>query len=92
MKQLMEMKAQADRIKKELDNATVEADAGLGIRIIISGSQNFRSFEIDEALVRSGDKAGLQKALLKSANEAIRRSQQLAAQKMKDVMPGFPGG
>ncbi len=89
MKDLMEMKKQADHIKKELDASTVEVNEVSGVKIVISGSQNFRSLEIDEALVNAGDKGKLEADLLRSVNAAIRQSQDLAAQKMKTVMPGF---
>ena len=89
MKDLMEMKKQADRIKKELDASTVEVNEVRGVKIVVSGSQNFRSLEIDETLVNAGDKGKLEADLLRSVNAAIRQSQSLAAQKMKAVMPGF---
>ncbi|HQP10090.1 MAG TPA: YbaB/EbfC family nucleoid-associated protein [Candidatus Omnitrophota bacterium] len=89
MKELMEMKKQADRIKKDLDAATVEVTEVSGVKIVISGSQHFRSLEIDEALVNAKDKRRLEMDLLRSVNAAIRQSQNLAAQKMKAVLPGF---
>ncbi len=89
MKDLMEMKKQADRIKKELDSSTVEVNEVNGVKIVISGAQNFRSLQIDEALVNAGDKGKLEADLLRSVNAAIKQSQNLAAQKMKAVMPGF---
>ena len=91
MKGLMEMKKQAERVKKELDHATVEVNAVNGVKIVISGSQNFRSLEIDEALVAGQNKAKLERDLLTSVNAAIKQSQNLAAVKMREVMPGFPG-
>ncbi|MCK4882765.1 MAG: YbaB/EbfC family nucleoid-associated protein [Candidatus Omnitrophica bacterium] len=91
MKELMEMKKQADRIKRELDASTVEVNEVKGVRIVVSGSQNFQSLEIDETLVNRGDKERLERDLLRSVNAAIRQSQSLAAQKMKAVMPGLPG-
>jgi DNA-binding YbaB/EbfC family protein len=90
MKQLMEMKKQADRIKKELDSATVEANEG-GIKIIMTGSQTVQSVEIDDNLLKAENKNRVEKDLAKSLNSAIRKSQSLAAEKMKAVMPGFPG-
>jgi len=91
MKELMEMKKQADRIKKELDASSVEVNEANGIRIVVNGSQNFQSLEIDEALVSGADKGRLEAALLRSVNAAIKKSQGLAAEKMKAVMPGLPG-
>ncbi|HBO97575.1 MAG TPA: nucleoid-associated protein, YbaB/EbfC family [Candidatus Omnitrophica bacterium] len=91
MKQLMEMKRQADVIKRELDAVTVDVQDVRGIRITINGSQNFRSIEIDETLLNAANKARLQAELLRSLNAAIAKSQGVAAQKMKSVLPGFPG-
>jgi len=91
MEELMEMKKQADRIKRELDASTVEVNEVKGVRIIVNGSQNFQSLEIDGTLVNAGDKGKLEDDLLRSVNAAIRQSQNLAAQKMKAVMPGLPG-
>ena len=92
MKQLMEMKKQADQLKRELDATTVEFNEVSGIKIVVTGSQNFQSIEIDEPLLRAENKGKFQMDLLKSINAAIRKSQNAAAQKMKNVMgPGFPG-
>ncbi|MBN1870209.1 MAG: YbaB/EbfC family nucleoid-associated protein [Candidatus Omnitrophica bacterium] len=91
MKELMEMKKQADRIKRELDNAVVEVNEVKGVRIVINGSQNFQSLEIDDALVNAGDKKKLENDILRSVNAAIQKSQSAAAQRMKAVLPGFPG-
>ncbi len=91
IKQLMEVKKQSDQIKRELDAVSVEVCEARGIKITISGSQQFKSIEIDENLVDKDNKARLEGELLRSLNAAIRQSQNLAAQKMKSVMPGFPG-
>lgn len=92
MKQLMEMKKQADQIKKDLDREIVESSDVRGITITINGSQKFESIEIDEALINPDNKNNLQKDLLRSVNAAVKASQARAAEKMKGLMPGgFPG-
>ena len=91
MKQLMEMKRQADQIKRELESASVEVNEVSGIRLTITGAQNFRSVEIEENLLGAENKKRLEADLLRSLNAAIKKSQVMAAQKMKEVMPGFPG-
>ncbi len=91
MKQLMEMKRQADLIKRELDAVTVDVQDVRGIRIIINGSQHFKSIEIEETLLNAANKARLQADLLRSLNAAIGKSRGVAAQRMKSVLPGFPG-
>ena len=91
MKDLMEMKRQADQIKKELDASSVTSEDIRGIKIVITGSQNVRSIEVEEAKLGVDNKIRLEQDLVKSFNSAIKKSQLLAAQKMKAVMPGFPG-
>ena len=89
MKQLMEMKKQADIIKKELDAMCVDVEEVRGIRITVTGSQKFQSIEIDENLLGSENKAKMESDLTRSVNAAIKKSQNLAAQKMSALMPGM---
>ena len=91
MKQLMEMKKQADRIKKELDMVSVDINEVKGISIQITGSQNFRFIRIDEEFLKPEHKARLEKDLLRSINAAVKKSQTTAAQKMAGSMPNIPG-
>lgn len=91
MKQLMDMKKQADRIKKELDAITVDINEVKGIEVQITGSQAFRSITIDPELLKSENKARLEKDLLRSVNAAVKKSQNTAAQKMAASMPNLPG-
>lgn len=91
MKQLMEMKKQADQLKRELDAQKVETNDVRGIKVVINGSQNFQSITIDEALINAGNKASLERDLLRSINAAIKASQLMAAKKMQEIMPGLPG-
>lgn len=91
MKQIMEMKKQADKIKRELDSTSVECDVIKGIKVVINGSQDVRSIEIEDEFFSAQSRQSLEKDLQKAVNAAIKQSQQLAAQKMKEVMPGLPG-
>jgi len=94
MKKLMEMKKQADRIKRDLEATQVEAVGTPGIKIMINGAQEFKSIELDFNVLNKDNKESLEKAFLKSANEAVSKSQAVAAQKMKSLagglnIPGF---
>jgi len=89
MKQMMEMKRQADAIKRELDAMIVDVEEIRGINIRISGSQNFQSLQIDSGLIAEANKAKLESDLLRSMNAAIKKSQTMAAQKMASLMPGL---
>ncbi len=89
MKQLMELKRQADTIKRELEAVSVDVQEVRGIKLTINGSQQFKSIEIDEVLLNPANKARLQVDLLRSLNTAVAKSQGVAAQRMKNVLPGF---
>ena len=91
MKQLMELKKQADQIKKQLDAVSVDISDVRGIKISINGSQHFNSIDIDPSLLTPENKKRFEGELLRSLNLAVRKSQEVAAIKMKDVMPGLSG-
>ena len=88
MKQLMEMQRKMQEIKRVLDVMTFEIASSDGVvKIIMNGSQ-----EVQEVTLQEGaggvDKARLEKALKDAYNRAIKRSHDLAAEKMKGVV-GF---
>ena len=56
--------------------------------MVVNGAQIFQSIEIEEGLLTAGNKNRIQMDLLKNMNTAVKRSQQAAANKMKN-MPGF---
>ena len=92
MKELFEMKRQADQIKKELDALVIEYTDVRGIKVVINGSQDIKSLEIDDSLVNPANKKRLENDLTRGLNGAVKKSQFAAAQRMKKLMPGgFPG-
>ena len=87
-KDLYKLQRQAKQIKKELKNIHIEAEAD-GVVITANGEQNFLECIIPEAL--AGDNKRVSKAVIEAANKAIKKSQAIAADKMKDVMGGMGG-
>ncbi|MBP9854422.1 MAG: YbaB/EbfC family nucleoid-associated protein [Candidatus Omnitrophica bacterium] len=87
MKQLMEMKKQADAIKKELEAISVNVEEVRGIKIRINGAQKFKELEIDSTMINPDNKQRFENDLLRCMNAAIKKSQAIAAEKMKSVMP-----
>ena len=88
VKKVMEMKKQADILKKELEATIIEVQETRGIKVVVNGAQIFQSIDIEEGLLNAGNKNRIQMDLLKNMNTAVKRSQQAAANKMKN-MPGF---
>lgn len=82
-KDLYKLQKQARGIKKELKNTHIEAEHE-GVTVTINGEQEVVKVEItDEALQ---NKKKLQESLEKAFNKAIKKSQQIGAEMMKDVM------
>ncbi len=90
-KQLYNLQRQASQVKKELRNIHIEAESD-GVMVVIDAKQVMVSVNFpDEYLANP---AKLKDNLLKAFNKAIKKSQQIAAEKMKGVMGelGLPGG
>jgi len=88
MKQMMEIKKQAEVLKRQLDEMVVEVKES-GITVQITGSQDFRDIAIDDALWKDQDKQKMEAALLRSINAAVKKSQAVASERMASVMPKF---
>lgn len=83
-KNLYEMQKKAKDIKKKLANIHIEAEAS-GVVVTINGEQVVVKVEIkDESLLT--DKEKLQAALTEAFNKAVKKSQEVAAENMKDIM------
>ena len=88
VKQMMELKKQADKLKKELEATIIEVSDVRGIKVVVNGAQIFQSVEIDEGLLNANSKNRVQMDLLRSLNTAVKKSQQAAATKMRNT-PGL---
>ncbi len=93
MKALFEMQKKMQEVKRELDNTNFEIESSDGlVKITMNGAQ-----EVKEVILRDNlseqEKARLGNALKDTFNRGIKRSQEIAAQKMKDVtglnLPGL---
>ncbi|MFA5829670.1 MAG: YbaB/EbfC family nucleoid-associated protein [Candidatus Gracilibacteria bacterium] len=89
-KDLYKLQKQAKQIKEELKNIHIEAEVD-GIIVVIDGEQEVVSVTLPEEECKNPKK--LQDNLVKAFNKAIKKAQQIAAEKMKGVMGGlgFPG-
>lgn len=85
MKGLFEMQKKMQEVKRELDNVSFDIQSSDGVvKITMNGSQQVKEVAIKEGLGES-EQAHLASSLKDTFNRAIKRSQEVAAQKMKDV-------
>ncbi len=82
-KMVMKMK----KLQKELSKELIEAEAGDGAVVVkINGEQKIKKIEIDPESVDLDDIEELEKWVETAVKEAILKSQQVAAEKMKPMM------
>ncbi len=89
MKDMYKLQQQAKKMKKELENVHVFAEED-GVKVTVSGEQKIVKYEIlDESIL--SDAKRLEKALLTATNRAMTKAQQIAAEKMQEIMGGLGG-
>ena len=93
MKALFEMQKKMQQMKQELDNTIFEVVSSDGlVKITMNGAQQVKGVNIRGELGQT-DKAALEKASTDAYNRAIKRAQEIAAGKMKDIsgidLPGL---
>jgi len=93
MKQLMDMQRKMQDVKRQLESAAFDVLSSDGlIKITMNGAQEVKDVMI-QADLKVTDKAILEKAARDAYNKAIKRSHDLAAEKMRGVtglnLPGL---
>ncbi len=93
MKQVQKMQADMAKAQEELKTATVTATAGGGmVTVTATGDQQVTAIEIKPEAVDPDDVELLQDLVLAAVNEALRSSQEMAANKMGGLTGGMDLG
>jgi len=96
-KMAQEMQATIARVQAELAETTVEATVGGGaVRVVMTGTQELRSIEIDPSTVDPEDVEILPDLVFAAVTDALAHSKRLAAEEVGTVTGGIglpgPGG
>lgn len=83
-KELLKLQQDAQKIQNELSNIHIEAESD-GFVVTIDGQMKAIKVEIEDTSLLT-DKARLEKAALEAINKGLKKSQEIAADKMKGVM------
>ncbi len=90
LKNLFLVKSRLDELQRILKEKRVTAEVGGGmVKVIMDGQQNVIDIEFDDELLK--DKKMLHDLLISALNEAKRRSQEVAAEEMKNLLGDFAG-
>ena len=95
LKQVQKMQADMMAAQEKLKDEVVESSAGGGmVTVKISGDLEVKEVRIDPEAIDPEDPDLLQDMVMAATNEALRRSQELAAERMGNVTGGLggPGG
>ena len=89
MGDMYKLQKEAKKIKAELAKIHIFAESN-GIKVTVSGDQTVLKVEIidEEILANAGN---TEKAFIDATNRAMKKSQQVSAEKMKSLMGGMPG-
>ena len=85
-KALFELKKIQSALAKEI----IEIETGNGaVKVKINGEQKIQKITLDEAIIRDTEISKVEKWIESAITQAITRSQQLAAEKMRSVAGGL---
>jgi DNA-binding YbaB/EbfC family protein len=91
MKQLQQLQQQIETTQAELAEETVEVSVGGGaVKVIMTGDQQCRAVELDQALLEDADAEMLQDLLLTAFNSALDKSREMAAERLGPLAGGLP--
>lgn len=85
MKALFDMQKKMQDLKRELENITFEVESSdKTVKVIMNGSQEIKDVKIQDEFVKL-EHGHLEAAVKDVVNKAIRRSHDIAAEKMKQI-------
>ena len=91
MKQAQAMQAKMQAAQAELETAEVEGAAGGGmVRVTATAKGQVKNVSIDDSLMKPEEKEILEDLLLAALEDARRKAERVAEEKMKSVTAGLP--
>ena len=90
MQHLKSLQDKMSKIQEELAVRTVESTAGGGmVTVVVNGKQELVSLKIDRQVVDPEDVEMLQDLVVAAINDALRKSQEMAAAEMGKLAGGM---
>lgn len=90
LQQAQKMQQNFKQAQEVLEKKTVEASAGGGmVKVVANGKQHIVSISIEPDVLKMEDKGMLQDLVLAGVNQALKASQEMAAEEMKGLTGGL---
>ena len=91
MKQAQAMQAKMQAAQAELETAEVEGAAGGGmVRVTATAKGQVKNVSIDDSLMKPEEKEILEDLLVAALEDARKKAERVAEEKMKSVTAGLP--
>lgn len=88
--QMNDLRKQAQKMQRELRDTLIEATEADGkVKVVFTGEQSIEEVHIDPELLDPARQKELEKHIKSCVSQAIKQSQQVAAQKMQEVTGGM---
>jgi DNA-binding YbaB/EbfC family protein len=90
MKQAQQMQDNMKKMQEQLAQVEVEGQSGAGlVKVVVTCRNDVKRISIDPSLL-ADDKDMLEDLVVAAMNDALRRAEQTAAEKMGSVTSGLP--
>ena len=90
LNQAFDLKSKLAKAQQELSNTIVEASSGKGaVKVTITGKQKVQSIKISLEAINPDKAEQLEKLVLTAVDDAITKSQKLAAKQLKGLTGGL---
>ncbi|MDO9575522.1 MAG: YbaB/EbfC family nucleoid-associated protein [bacterium] len=90
LKSFQEIQGAIAQIQDDLKKETAQISSGGGlVKVIVNGNQEIVKVEIAPELINMKDKSLLEDLILSAVNEARKKAQEIAQEKVKEVTGGM---
>ena len=91
MKQAQQMQDNLKKAQEQLASVEVEGQSGAGlVKVIVTCRNDVKRVTIDPSVMADGDKEMLEDLVVAAMNDALRRAEATAAERMSSLTAGLP--
>lgn len=91
MKQAQQMQDNLKKAQEQLASVEVEGQSGAGlVKVVVTCRNDVKRVSIDPSVMADGDKEMLEDLVVAAMNDALRRAEATAAERMSSVTAGLP--
>jgi DNA-binding YbaB/EbfC family protein len=91
MKQAQQMQDNLKKAQEQLASVEVEGQSGAGlVKVVVTCRNDVKRVSIDPSVLADGDREMLEDLVVAAMNDALRRAEQTASERMSSLTAGLP--